>query len=175
MWFLIEAIIDALAAVEWSTIADVGLGALLAVWVTHQAAHPAGRQVVIRADGAKGCHTNLTVNGHALRVLLDSGAIGLPLVLGSNHAADLGIAKASLDFSHSYSSANGQGQYALVRVREVTLAGWSMHDIPAVVTKAAQSEALLGAEYLHRLSFTTTDGYCTLTMPVEAARATTGD
>jgi clan AA aspartic protease (TIGR02281 family) len=168
MWFFLEAIADAIMAIEWSTIADVALGAFLAVWVTHQAPHPgAGRQVVIPTDGANGCHTDMTVNGHVVRVLLDSGATGMPLVFGSNQADDLGV-DGPLDYSHSYSSANGIGHEAFVRLREITLSGWTMHGVPAVITQVAQNEGLLGAEFLHRLNFTTSDGYCTLSMPLEA-------
>ena len=170
MWIFFEAIVDAIAAIEWSTIADVAMGAFLAVWVTHQAPHPgAGRQVVIPTDGANGCHTDMTVNGHVEHMLLNSGATGMPLVFGSNQAADFGI-DGPLDYSHSYSSANGIGHEAFVRLREITLSGWTMREVPAVITQAPQSEGLLGAEFLHRMAFTASDGYCTLSMPVEASR-----
>jgi clan AA aspartic protease (TIGR02281 family) len=162
------AVIEGIIGIfEWETLANIALGFFLASWITHQAPNPAGRQVVIPVDGGHGCHTNLTVNGHVFRVLLDSGATGMPVVFGSNQADDLGI-EGTLDYSHSYSSANGEGREAFTRLREITLSGWTMRDVPAVITKAPQDEGLLGAELLHRLNFAATDGYCTLTMPVEA-------
>ena len=172
MWVLLDYAAGALAAIEWSTVWDVTLGALLALWVTHQSPHPAGRQVNIQADASNGCHTDLTISGHTLRALLDSGATGLPLVLGSNQAAEIGIPVSSLKFSHSYSSANGIGYEAYVRLPEITLAGWTLRDVSAVITQAPQSEVLFGAELLHQLNFTTGNGYCRLSMPIAAAHTT---
>lgn len=173
MWFIIDALADMAAGVEWSSLWNMTLGALLAMWVTHQSSNPAGRQVVIPADSSNGCHTELSVNGHPLEALLDSGATGMPLVLGSNQAAEIGIPVSKLRFNQPYSSANGVGYEALVRLRSVTIAGWTMQGVPAVITEASQDEALLGAVFLHRMNFTTTsDGNCSLSMPVEARMTT---
>jgi clan AA aspartic protease (TIGR02281 family) len=170
MWFIIEGLADMAAGVEWSSLWNVTLGALLAMWVTHQEPSPAGRQgrqISIPVDASNGCHTDLTVNGHVFRMLLDTGATGMPLVFGSNQADDLDIDE-PLEFSYSYSSANGIGKEALVHLRQITLSGWTLRNVPAVITQAPQDEGLLGAEFLHRLNFTLTPGYCTLSMPVEA-------
>jgi clan AA aspartic protease (TIGR02281 family) len=172
MWVLMDYAAAALAAVEWSTIWDVTLGAMLALWVTHQSpAGPGGRQVTIQADADHGCHTDLTTaNGHTLRMLLDSGATGLPLVFGSNQIAALGISKGSLEFSHSYSSANGIGREAFVTLHNITLFGGVMDEIPAAITEAPMDEGLLGSELLHFVNFTTNGGTCRLTLPPFEAR-----
>ena len=169
MLFIAERLAAAIATVEWSTVWDVTLGAMLALWVTHQAPQPAaaGRQVTIPVESDSGCHTTLTANGHAFPELLDSGALGLPLLFGSNQAADLGLDKESLDFSHRYVAINGEGRAAFVTLPEITVFGWTFRNVPAVITKAPQTEGLIGAEVLHRLNFSTTPGYCSVSLPVE--------
>jgi clan AA aspartic protease (TIGR02281 family) len=165
MWWLLidwEAISGALIA--------FGAGVLVAQHAPQpEPQHANGRQIVIPADADNSCHAELTANGHRFHVLLDSGATGTnALVFGSNMVAALSIDPRSLSYSGSYSSANGIGQQASVRLREVKMSGWVLHDVPAVITKAAQDEPLFGAGFLHQLSFNTVNGYCLLTVPVEA-------
>jgi predicted aspartyl protease len=105
-------------------------------------------------------------------MILDSGALGSPLLFGSNMADDLGLDRQSLDFSQRYAAINGEGSAAFVTLPEITLLGLTFRDVPAVITQAPQTEGLIGAEILHHLNFTTTPGYCSLSMPVEAARMT---
>jgi clan AA aspartic protease (TIGR02281 family) len=166
-----------LLLIDWEAIS----GALIAFGVGVLAAqhapppepqqHSNGRQIVIPADADNSCHAELTAgpSGHVFRVLLDSGATGAnALVFGSNMTADLGINPRSLSYPDSYTSANGVGRQATVRLPEVKMFGWVLHDVPAVITKAAQDEPLFGAGFLHQLSFTTVNGYCLLSMPMEA-------
>jgi clan AA aspartic protease (TIGR02281 family) len=171
MWELLEPLLT----IEWR---DVMVAGATALWMAmHNNAplppnHPVanGRHVVIRADASGACHASVMVAGHALPVLLDSGATGMPLMFGSNQADDLGIDQSSLIYSHRYQSANGIGREAVITLPAVTLAGWSMHDVEAVITRAPQDEGLFGAQLLHRFNFQAVDGYCTLTVPDEVAR-----
>jgi clan AA aspartic protease (TIGR02281 family) len=123
------------------------------------------RTLVIHADSNNACYTQVTIGGHAFRVLLDSGAAVAGLVFGSNHAAALGFSPRALSYSQAYSSANGEGREAPVLLHDVRLNGWQLGDVPAVITRAAQDEGLFGAELLHQLEFRTTKGFCVLTMP----------
>jgi clan AA aspartic protease (TIGR02281 family) len=164
MWPLLVIDWDAVAT---ALMAGAATCALLTCGGGHSAPQANGKQVVIRADASGACRTSLTVNGHAFPVeaLLDSGAIGHALIFGSNHADALGFDTGSLSYSHTYGSANGEGHYASVTLREVRLSSFIMRNVPAEITEASQDEPLLGAEVLHRLNFTTSNGYCLLSMP----------
>jgi clan AA aspartic protease (TIGR02281 family) len=160
-----------LMTVEWSSIA---LGAIAVLYMWSKEPH-ADRMIVIPADAGNACHADLTVNKHVFRhMLLDTGATGMPLVFGSNHAAALGFDQSSLAYSHIYTSANGQGREASVQLHDVSLNGWSLGGVAAVVTKATQDDGLIGAELLHALNFRTVKGYCVLTMPEQVAGRSPG-
>jgi clan AA aspartic protease (TIGR02281 family) len=125
----------------------------------------ADRTLVIPADASNACRADVTIGSHTFRVLLDSGAVGAALVFGSNHAAALGFSPRALSYSQTYSSANGEGREAVVRLHDVRLHGWQLGGVTAVITRAPQDEGLFGAELLHRLKFRTGNGFCGLTMP----------
>jgi clan AA aspartic protease (TIGR02281 family) len=112
--------------------------------------------VVVRGDEFGERYIDGWVNGSLVRrMLLDSGAGG-HLTFGSNHAAQLGFEPSTLSYSGSYESANGVGREAFVRVRELRLFGDSFilrGNVPAVITKARQSQALVGIETLRRLNY----------------------
>ncbi len=124
----------------------------------------AGRSLVIAADDSNACHTEITIRGHRFRMLLDSGATGVGLVFGSNQAAALGFSPRALSYSQIYSSANGEGREAAVRLHDVRLREWRLGDVDAVITRAPQDEGLVGADLLHRLEFRTTKSACILTI-----------
>jgi clan AA aspartic protease (TIGR02281 family) len=146
---------------------DALLGAFAVLWMFAKSPH-ADHMIVFKADASGACHADVTIHNHAFHSLLDSGAIGMPLVFGSNNLADLGLPR-TLSFTHSYSSANGEGQAGGVILSEVKFGGWVMHDVPAMITKAPQDEPLFGAMLLHRLSFRTVKGFCVLEMPSDDA------
>lgn len=125
----------------------------------------AERTLTIPVDAYNACHAELSINGHTFRVVLDSGAAGVPLVFGSNQAAALGFSPGSLSYSKTYGSANGEGREAVIELRDVRLHGWRLGNLSAVITRATQDEGLFGAELLHRLEFRTSKGFCVLTMP----------
>ena len=93
-----------------------GLIAAVAVFANWNGGSPHdGRTLVIATDAAHACRTEVTVRGHSFPALLDTGAVGMGLVFGSNHATALGFAPRSLSYSHTYSSANGDGRETIVR------------------------------------------------------------
>jgi clan AA aspartic protease (TIGR02281 family) len=121
-------------------------------------------RALLRGDEFGQCHVDARVNGALVRrMLLDSGAGG-HLIFGSNHAAQLGFEAARLSYDQSYSSANGYGREASVRIRELRLFknGFILRDVPAVITQARQNEPLVGIEVLRRLNFRLTGGMCEL-------------
>jgi clan AA aspartic protease (TIGR02281 family) len=156
-------------AIDYEAIIAALSGAIAgAVIVSHaqapQAPQTSERQVVIPVGSSNECESDLRANDHEFRVLLDSGATG-HLTFGRNHARDLGFDPERLSYSHTYTSANGPGRYATVRLREVRLSGLVMRNVPAEITDASQGEPLLGLEILHALNFHLTKGYCLLTVP----------
>jgi clan AA aspartic protease (TIGR02281 family) len=143
-------------------IAALGLLGVLAL-----ASEPDGReQLVIAADAWNQCsHVEARVNGHVFKNgLLDTGAAG-HLLFGSNHARDLGFDPAKLSYDHRYDSANGEGRYALVRVREFQLGSFVARDLPAKITAAPQNFVLVGIDLLRSLNLQLKDGHCLLTLP----------
>jgi clan AA aspartic protease (TIGR02281 family) len=155
----------AIFAIDWELLGSAAVGALTALWVTHQTPQVVngGRQFVIPSGFGNECHADVRANEHVFSMLLDTGAVGsTPLVFGRNHARDLGFDPAKLSYSYSYSSANGEGHYAKVRLRSLRLQSFVMHDVAAQITEATQSDPLLGAEILHKLNFQLKNGNCIL-------------
>ena len=123
-----------------------------------------GREIVALGSWGKGCYVEARSNGQIFPMLLDTGASGT-LTFGRNHAERLGFDPSKLDFDHSYRSANGEGYYATIRLREFRLDTFIMRDVEADITQAPQSVPLLGVELLHRLHLHLKDGNCILTVP----------
>jgi clan AA aspartic protease (TIGR02281 family) len=124
-----------------------------------------GHRLVVTGDAHGQCHVAAKINDTLFRhLLIDSGASG-HLIFGRNHAAELGFPSDRLSFTHNYGSANGVGHEALVRVREFRLDSFVLHDVPAEITDAPQSEPLLGTEILHRLNLQLKNGNCELSWP----------
>jgi predicted aspartyl protease len=97
-------------------------------------------------------------------MLIDTDASGR-LVFGRNHTARLGFDPAALVCGESYSSANGVGQEASVRVREFRLGSFVLRDVPAAITAAPQDVPLLNVEILHHLDLRLSGGNCELRLP----------
>ena len=123
-----------------------------------------GREIVASGSWDKGCYVEARSNGRVFRMLLDTGATGM-LTFGLNHAKDLGLESSNLNFDQSYSSANGEGRYARVRLREFQLGTFRLRGVEADITQAPQSVPLLGVELLQRLQLRLKDGNCILTIP----------
>jgi clan AA aspartic protease (TIGR02281 family) len=123
-----------------------------------------GREIVASGSWGKGCYVEARSNGQLFRMLLDTGASGM-LTFGRNHAEQLGLEPLKLNFDHSYGSANGEGRYASIRLREFRLDTLIIRDVEADITQAPQSVPLLGVELLHRLHLHLKDGNCIITVP----------
>ncbi len=90
------------------------------------------------------------VDGHAIRFLVDTGATAVALT--ADDARRLGINRASLDYSYSVQTANGEAHAARVTLRSVAVAGARVDDVEAYVIDRGLETSLLGMTYLGRLS-----------------------
>jgi clan AA aspartic protease (TIGR02281 family) len=160
MWWEIPMLIN------WDAVATALGGALLGAWLASSPAggNVNGRQLVIPASAGHECHAELEANGHTFSFLMDTGATG-HMIFGSNQASDLGLDPERLHFTQSYSSANGDGHYARIRVRQVRLSNLVWHNVPADITEAPQAQPILGLEILHALNFQLRNGDCVVTLP----------
>lgn len=139
-------------AAAWALI-FVGAMAGFGLW--NDLRSPLRQQAVITSDGVEIArasdghfHLTLQVNGTPVEFLVDTGAS--TMVLSQATARRLGIDPASLVFTGAAQTANGVVRTAQVRLPEVTLGGWTDHNIPAAVTDGAMDLSLLGMDYLGR-------------------------
>lgn len=111
-----------------------------------------------RADGY--VYAEAAVNGVPLRMAFDTGASLVALTPGD--AARAGVA-GGLDYSMTFSTANGRALGAPVKLREIRIGQLEIDDVDGVVMQNL-SVSLLGQSFLHRLdSYQMHDGVLTLT------------
>lgn len=91
-----------------------------------------------------------SVNGQAVRVLVDTGASEVALT--QTDATRLGIAPASLNYNLQVTTANGQTRAAQVKLAYVSVAGAQVQNVDALVIENGLQTSLLGMTYLGRLS-----------------------
>jgi aspartyl protease family protein len=102
------------------------------------------------------------VNGTPVTFLVDTGASDVVLTL--EDAERLGYDPQDLDFSDSFSTANGGVMGAPIVLDEVAIGPIRMNDVPAVVNGAPIAYSLLGVTFLDRLaSYEVKDGALILT------------
>lgn len=106
--------------------------------------------VVIRRSSGNHFYVDATVNGEAVRFLVDTGASDV--VLTPADARRLHFDLSRLNFNHFYSTANGTGTGAPVRLDEVRIGPIVVRDVRASVNGAEMSNSLLGMSFLNRLS-----------------------
>ena len=91
-----------------------------------------------------------TVNGRAVRFLVDTGASAVALTL--EDARRLGIEPRDLNYTYQVTTAAGQVRAAKVNLASVAVAGALVHDVDALVIEKGLQTSLLGMTYLGRLS-----------------------
>lgn len=91
-----------------------------------------------------------TVNGEALRFLVDTGATGV--VLSQDDAARLGFRPEPDAFSHVFDTANGGTRGAPIRLAHLEIGPITFENIPAWVTAGELRHSLLGMALLQRLT-----------------------
>jgi aspartyl protease family protein len=94
--------------------------------------------------------TTATVNGKAVRFLVDTGATQVALT--REDAQRLGFVPAAADYTYKVSTANGQTRAAPVKLAMVSVAGARVDNVEALVIENGLGNSLLGMTYLGRLS-----------------------
>jgi aspartyl protease family protein len=102
------------------------------------------------------------VNGTPVMFLVDTGATDV--ILAPQDAERLGYDPRELDFSESYTTANGGVMGAPIVLSEIAIGPIRMYDVVATVNGAPMPYSLLGVTFLDRLaSYDVKDGALTLT------------
>lgn len=91
-----------------------------------------------------------TVNGVAVRFLVDTGASAVTLT--AEDARRLGLRPDSLDYTTRFQTANGEILTAPVTLREIRIGDLELEDVPSTVTRAPLGVSLLGMTFLTRLA-----------------------
>jgi len=95
-------------------------------------------------------YIDATVNGQAVRFLVDTGAS--EIVLSPDDAARIGFDRSELLFNRQYETANGIGWGAPVVLRSIETGAIRFRSVAASVNDASMSESLLGMSFLDRLA-----------------------
>ncbi len=96
------------------------------------------------------------VNGAPVNFLVDTGASNI--VLSPSDARRAGFNTDTLGYTRQFSTANGVGAGAPVRISMLTVGGITLHDLPASVNKAHMENSLLGMDFLKELKSYSVDG-----------------
>ena len=108
------------------------------------------RKVAIPADASTHYIADAVVNGHTIRVVVDTGATDVALTQES--ARRLGIKPAESEFTTLISTANGVVGAAPVVLSEIRLGAIAVRNVPAIVVPGdALAVNLLGMSFLSRL------------------------
>tara|TARA_R110002124_G_scaffold11687_8_gene55884 strand:+ start:396 stop:911 length:516 start_codon:yes stop_codon:yes gene_type:complete len=105
-------------------------------------------QVVRAADGHYWAQAN--IDGHAIRVLVDTGASVVALT--REDALRLGLRLKPSDFTTTVTTASGPARAAAVELDSVSVAGARVEKVAALVVESGLPSSLLGMSYLGRLS-----------------------
>lgn len=108
-----------------------------------------GGEVEIRAGRDGHFTVTAEVNGQPVDFLVDTGASDI--VLSPADARRLGYDPAQLSFTRHYSTANGLGRGAPVRLDSLAVGAIVFNDLPASVNEAPMGESLLGMTFLRQL------------------------
>jgi len=119
--------------------------------VPGMAVETAPGEVVLRAGADGHFYANATVNGVAMRLMVDTGASGIALAAAD--ARRLGFDPAALDYVLPVMTANGRTFAAPVMLDEIRLGPIAFGPIRAsVMPPGALERSLLGMSFLERLS-----------------------
>jgi len=105
--------------------------------------------VVLRAGAGGHFVVTAEVDGRPVDFLVDTGASDI--VLSPADAERLGFRLDQLTFNRQYSTANGIGRGASVRLGSLAVGPIVFNDVPASVNEAPMGDSLLGMSFLRRL------------------------
>ena len=123
---------------------------ILAELLPHRAVEIAPGRVAVRARAGGHFQIEATVDGVAIRFLVDTGAS--EIVLRPADARRLGYDLDRLRFSRIYQTANGTVRGAPVTLAEVTVGPIRLANVAASVNGVPMNQSLLGMSFLNRLS-----------------------
>jgi aspartyl protease family protein len=118
---------------------------------TPQAQMVSGGVMELRRDGDSHFRVPVTINGHALTMLVDSGAS--MVVLNAADARAIGIQPPDAAFTGRARTAAGEVAVAPVTIPSLRIGGIEQRDVPAMVLRGdALPQPLLGQSFLSRLN-----------------------
>ncbi|MFC3180268.1 retropepsin-like aspartic protease family protein [Cypionkella sinensis] len=106
-------------------------------------------------------YLRLTVDGHEIEFMADTGATGI--VLSPDDAKAAGIDLGGLDYLGQAETANGVVRTARISLDSVVLGPFEDRGVTAFVNEAAMQGSLLGMDYLGRFSIQITGDRMILT------------
>ncbi|MDB5432921.1 MAG: family clan aspartic protease [Caulobacter sp.] len=115
---------------------------------TSVVAPPADAAIVKAADGHYWAEA--TVNGKAVRFLVDTGATTVALT--REDALRLGFNPQPADYTYTVTTADGQTRAAPAKLSVVSVAGARVENVDALIIEKGLTTSLLGMTYLGRLS-----------------------
>jgi aspartyl protease family protein len=112
----------------------------------------------LKANGGGHFIASADINGHSVRVLVDTGATAV--ALSYEDAKSVGLRPGSLDYDVPVATANGVAQAARVKIDQIAIDGIEVEDVDGLVLpEGALRGTLLGMSFLSRLdSFRIEDG-----------------
>ena len=110
---------------------------------------PAAAPASIRKSADGHYWAEASVNGKAVRFLVDTGATAVALTL--DDAKRLGIDTGKLSYSYDVITADGKARAAMVKLASISIAGAKVDDVDALVIEKGLGASLLGMSYLGRL------------------------
>jgi len=93
-------------------------------------------------------YARLTANGRSLRCIVDTGASAMVLSATDSHRIGLNPATR---YNGRIHTAGGERQAARSHIEDITLAGHSFRNVPAIVVRGMPTPCLLGQNLLTRL------------------------
>lgn len=107
-----------------------------------------GEAISVRVSQDGHFRLEARVNGVAMRFLVDTGASDI--VLSPADARRVGLDPETLAYTRSFSTANGTGTGAPVKLKIIEIAALRFRNVGASVNGAAMEESLLGMSFLDR-------------------------
>jgi aspartyl protease family protein len=122
-----------------------------AVIVPGMAVETAPGEVALHASADGHFYANVTIDGVAMRLMVDTGASSI--ALSADDALRIGIDPQRLDYVMPVTTANGPALAAMVTLDEVRLGDFAFERVAAsVMPQGTLDRSLLGMSFLNRLS-----------------------
>ena len=107
------------------------------------------REITLRKQPDGHFYVQAEINGYPINFLVDSGATNV--VLTQADAETAGLRPRTLRYSGRSQTANGVANFAPVRLRQVRVGQFVLHDMDATVIDSALGISLLGMGFLSEL------------------------